>query len=113
MKKAARNKKQGPLVIHVARGPQLIKMSFYAAKQMLFLGPVITVRKKALRCFSWLFGASHGFLLGALPLKPRHLLEKVDENFKFCSDSPLRFTDSLPSSSGTHRQGKEWERPHR
>ena len=49
MKKAARNKKQGPLVIHVARGPQLIKMSFYAAKQMLFSGPVITVRKKSLR----------------------------------------------------------------
>ena len=71
MKKAARNKKQGPLVIHVARGPQLIKMSFYAAKQMLFSGPVITVRKKSLRCFSWLFkGFARFSFRGSAPKTP-------------------------------------------
>ena len=78
MKKAARNKILGPLVIHVARGPQLIKMSFYAAKQLLFLGPVITVRKKSLRCFSWLFrGFARGFEGGFTPFTPTSLLKKA------------------------------------
>ena len=46
------------------------------------LTPVLTVRNKSLRCFSWLSRASHGILWGSAPNPAA--FEKAGETFLFC-----------------------------